>query len=41
VEFPYESGTTYARELDRRRSLLGGGAMAIAPAPAPATSVNR
>jgi hypothetical protein len=41
VEFPYESGTTYARELDRRRSLLGGGAMAIAPVPAPATSVNR
>jgi hypothetical protein len=34
VEFPRETGTPYAQELDRRRRLLGGG-MAIAPAPVP------
>lgn len=33
VEFPHETGTAYPSELDRRRRLLGGGAVAIAPAP--------
>lgn len=36
VEFPHETGTPYARELDRRRGLEGGGIQAIAPAPIPA-----
>jgi hypothetical protein len=35
VEFPHETGTAYARELDRRRSLEGGGPIPIAPAPVP------
>ena len=33
VEFPRETGTAYARELDRRRSLLGGGRIVAAPLP--------
>jgi hypothetical protein len=33
VEFPRETGTAYARELDRRRSLLGGGRIVTAPLP--------
>ena len=33
VEFPHETGTAYARELDRRRRLEGGGPIPIAPAP--------
>lgn len=35
VEFPHEAGTDYARELQRRRQLLGG-ALAVAPVQAPA-----
>jgi len=33
VEFPRETGTAYARELDRRRGLLGGGRIAPLPVP--------
>jgi hypothetical protein len=33
VEFPRETGTAYARELDRRRGLLGGGRIAPSPLP--------
>jgi hypothetical protein len=33
VEFPHETGSAYARELDRRRSLEGGGPIPIAPIP--------
>lgn len=36
VEFPRETNTPYARELERRRRLLGGGPMRMAPVPAPA-----
>lgn len=35
VEFPRETGTPYARELERRRRLLGGGPTPMAPAPRP------
>jgi hypothetical protein len=33
VAFPRETGTAYARELDRRCSLLGGGRIVTAPLP--------
>jgi hypothetical protein len=33
VEFPRETGTAYARELDRRRGLLSGGRIAPLPVP--------
>jgi hypothetical protein len=35
VEFPRETGTPYARELERRRMLLGGGPLPAAPSPTP------
>ena len=35
VQFPREQNTPYARELERRRKLLGAGGALIAPAPAP------
>ena len=36
VEFPHETDTPYAQELERRRRLLGGGPMRAAPVPVPA-----
>jgi hypothetical protein len=35
VKFTQETGTPYARELERRRRLLGGGPVPQSPAPKP------